>query len=164
MGDPRIRYCGSPLKYSFDEVKFTKSVTIAEVNGDGDVIVRTAALTPLREVREIRGCFDDLINPDFLLRQDPEAYTRIVLLDDEDIPNAGARLHFHYRNLLQIDMEHQRSLSSPASGAAACAGEHTPAALLETFYRLQNQDQPMSEEQTAYLSSLMEKIQEEALL
>lgn len=55
IGRETIRYAGSPLKYSFSEARQHKSVTVVTLGEKGDVQVRTVALTPLRELREIRG-------------------------------------------------------------------------------------------------------------
>lgn len=43
---PRIRYCGTPLKYSFSEAGQQKSVTVAELGEKGELRVRTVPLTP----------------------------------------------------------------------------------------------------------------------
>ncbi|MCD8200587.1 MAG: exonuclease SbcCD subunit D, partial [Clostridia bacterium] len=39
-GNKRIRYCGTPIKYSFSEVRQRKSVTVVELGGKGDIDVR----------------------------------------------------------------------------------------------------------------------------
>ena len=49
-GSEKIRYCGTPLKYSFSEAKDTKSVTVAELKEKGNLTIRTVPLKPLREL------------------------------------------------------------------------------------------------------------------
>ncbi len=60
MVDGRIRYCGSPLKYSFSEAGHHKSVTVAEIGPRGDVSTRVIPLTPFRDMKEIKGTYDEL--------------------------------------------------------------------------------------------------------
>ena len=57
IGSPRIRYCGTPLKYSFSEAGQQKSVTVAELKEKGTLEVAARPLTPLRDLREIRGSY-----------------------------------------------------------------------------------------------------------
>ena len=65
VSSERIRYCGTPLKYSFSEAGQQKSVTVAELGKKGDLRVRTLPLTPLRETREIRGTYEEVTRRDF---------------------------------------------------------------------------------------------------
>lgn len=56
----RIRYCGSPLKYSFSEAAHEKSVTMIEIGGKGETEVTLLPLKPLHDMREIKGSYDEL--------------------------------------------------------------------------------------------------------
>lgn len=53
-GSEKIRYCGTPLKYSFSEAKDKKSVTIAELLEKGKLNIRTVELIPQHDLVEIR--------------------------------------------------------------------------------------------------------------
>ena len=57
VGGEHIRYCGSPLKYSFSEAKQQKSVTLVELAEKGQVQVHTVPLVPRHDLREIRGTY-----------------------------------------------------------------------------------------------------------
>ena len=57
-----VRYCGSPLKYSFSEVDQEKSVTVVEMKGKGCVNIGTLPLKPLREMRKLKGAYNDLMD------------------------------------------------------------------------------------------------------
>lgn len=39
IGSERIRYCGTPLKYSFSEMSHTKSVTVVEMGEKGEILI-----------------------------------------------------------------------------------------------------------------------------
>ncbi len=159
MGQPHIRYCGTPLKYSFDEARFGKSVTIAELDGEGRVSVTALPLHPLRDMQDLTGTFEALTSPDFLAGIDPEAYTRITLTDEEDVPNAGSRLHFHYPRLLSIRMDNRRTRAEALLSPASAPSQRTPQALIEEFFRLQN-GTDFSEAQNAYILQLLEELRE----
>lgn len=47
IGSERIRYCGTPLKYSFSEASDEKSVTAIEMEEKGTLSVTEVPLTPL---------------------------------------------------------------------------------------------------------------------
>ena len=55
VGKPTLRYCGTPLKYSFSEAGQKKSLTVVELREKGQVEVRTVPLAPLRDMAELRG-------------------------------------------------------------------------------------------------------------
>ena len=54
-GLPLIRYCGTPLKYSFSEANHEKSITVVELGEKGKKDIRTIPLKPLRDMVELRG-------------------------------------------------------------------------------------------------------------
>ncbi|MFR6425660.1 MAG: exonuclease SbcCD subunit D [Oscillospiraceae bacterium] len=93
IGRPTIRYAGSPLKYSFSEARQHKSVTVVTLGEKGDVQVRTVPLTPLRDLREIRGSYDELTARSFYehttYRSD---YLHLILTDEQDVYDAVSRL------------------------------------------------------------------------
>ena len=57
VGRDTLRYCGTPLKYSFSEAEQEKSVTVVELREKGEVELRQIPLTPLRDMRRIRGTY-----------------------------------------------------------------------------------------------------------
>lgn len=83
----RIRYCGTPLKYSFSEVGDQKSVTIIELSRKGTQFIRTAELVPKHDMKEIRGSYKELTLKKFYENSTyQEDYMHITLTDEEDIP------------------------------------------------------------------------------
>lgn len=52
-----VRYCGTPLKYSFSEAEQEKSVTVVELREKGDIRISTVPLSPLHDMRRIRGTY-----------------------------------------------------------------------------------------------------------
>ena len=156
----RIRYCGTPLKYSFSEAQQQKSVTMAELGPKGDLTLRTVSLVPLREMRELRGDYMTLTSRAYYQQQDTDAYLHLTLTDEEDVPDAAARLRVIYPNLMKIDYDNARTRASADFSSGAPEDRRSPAELFGDFYALQN-GQPMSEVQRAYVFRLLERLTEE---
>ena len=156
----RVRYCGSPLKYSFSEAGHPKSLTVAEL-GEGDSLtIRTLPLTPRRDMVELRGRYQELMRRDFYQNTTwREDYLHITLTDEEDVPGALTGLRTVYRNLMRLDYDNARTRAR-AEITAPCPDTRSPLQLLEDFYRLQN-NTPLSEEQRAYAQALIESVWEE---
>ena len=160
IGRETIRYAGSPLKYSFSEARQHKSVTVVTLGEKGDVQVRTAALTPLRELREIRGSYDELTARSFYehttYRSD---YLHLILTDEQDVFDAMSRLRTIYPYLMTLDYDNARTRAAGGMSVPAETERRTPLELFEALYTRQNH-RPMSEVQRAYIAQLMEQIME----
>ena len=156
----RVRYCGSPLKYSFSEAGHPKSLTVAELGEGASLTIRTLPLTPRRDMVELRGRYQELMRRDFYQNTTwREDYLHITLTDEEDVPGALTGLRTVYRNLMRLDYDNARTR---ARAEITAPGPYTrsPLQLLEDFYRLQN-NTPLSEEQRAYAQALIESVWEE---
>ena len=160
IGRETIRYAGSPLKYSFSEARQHKSVTVVTLGEKGDVQVRTVALTPLRELREIRGSYNELTARSFYehttYRSD---YLHLILTDEQDVFDAMSRLRTIYPYLMTLDYDNARTRAAGGMSVPAETERRTPPELFEALYQRQNH-RPMSEVQRAYIAQLMEQIME----
>ena len=161
-GSPRIRYCGTPLKYSFSEAADQKSVTVAELLEKGTVTYRTVTLVPRYDMKELRGTYEELTLRSYYINTTwQEDYTHITLTDEEDIPDAIGKLRTVYHHLMKLDYDNTRTRSNAQIQGEAEVETKTPYELFADFYELQN-NQPMSEEQSGYIKELIEQIWEEA--
>lgn len=162
VGSERVRYSGTPLKYSFAEWQQEKSVTLVELGEKGSVSVTALPLAPLRDLRKLRGSYEELMSKDFYdeLPKDSDGLLRdfyhLTLTDEEDVPDAVQKLRSVYKNLLQLEYDNKRTRTDNAIEGAERVVEKSPLELMEEFYQLQN-NQALSEKQRAYLQSLLEK-------
>ena len=153
-----IRYCGTPLKYSFSEAAHKKSVTVVELNQKGNMSVRTVPLVPKHDMVEIKGTYAELTLKSFYENTNYTTdYMHITLTDEQDIPDALGKLRTIYKNLLKLDYDNARTRS--AAEITAATVEKPPLELFEDFYKLQN-NQPMSDGQREFVSSLIEGLTE----
>lgn len=160
-GSEKIRYCGTPLKYSLSELKGKKSVTVVELLEKGNVQYKTVELTPLRELVELRGTYEELTKKSFYDNTTwQEDYTHIILTDEDDIPDAIGKLRVIYRHLMKLDYDNKRTQSDSEIIGANMIEKKTPLELFEELYELQN-NQPMSDEQVEFMKKLIEETVEE---
>ncbi len=156
----RVRYCGTPLKYSFSEASDKKSVTVVELGPKGDVRVRTRELVPRHDLVELRGTYEELTKKSFYENTSyPEDYIHITLTDEEDILDAIGKLRVIYKRLMKLDYDNKRTRSGGVIGEATAVENRSPFDLFRDFYEAQN-NQPMSGEQVDYMKKLIEAIGE----
>lgn len=147
-----IRYCGTPLSYSFSEEE-ERSVTWVELGEKGNVTVTETVLKPPHPVRTEKGLFEEL------LKGSSEDYLRIILQDEDDIPYAMQRLHHRYPNLLRLEYDNLRTRTQTQLDPLEKL-ELSPMQMLEDFYRARN-NQPMSEPLRELAKAWMEEIWED---
>ncbi len=157
-GGDHIRYCGTPLKYSFSEADHKKSVTIVEL---GETVeVSTHPLHPKRDLRVLRGTYSALMARSYYEGRDlGETYLHITLTDEEEIPQALSRLRSVYPYLMKLSYDNTRTRQHQNPMEAQFRAEDSPLDLFRLLYEKQN-NQPLSEEQATCLRALMETIWE----
>ena len=161
VGRETVRYCGTPLKYSFSEAGQHKSATVVELGEKGTTAVRTVPLVPLRDLVELRGTYEEVTFRGFYEGTGWQRdYVHITLTDEEDVPNAVGKLRVIYPNLMKLDYDNQRTRAGISLEGAEEVERRSPLELLEEFYEKQN-GQPMGEEQRAFARGWMERIWEE---
>lgn len=157
----RIRYCGTPLKYSFSESKDKKSVTVVELAKKGCLTVKTVPLVPKHDMLELKGKYNDLTKKSFYDGTNyQEDYIHITLTDEEDIPDAINKLRSIYHNIMRLDYDNTRTRGNAEIKGNSDIEDKSPLELFEEFYALRN-NKAMTDEQKTYICSLIEKVWEE---
>ena len=159
IGRDTLRYCGTPLKYSFSEKDHKKSVTVVEMGPKGDVKIGEILLKPKHDLREIRGTYDELTNKKNYEGTDTEDYIHAVLTDENDVIDAAAKLRVIYRNLMKLSYDNKRTQSQQIITDATDVERKSPLELFEEFFEKQN-NQTMSEEQRAFVTECIESVWE----
>lgn len=155
-----IRYCGTPLKYSFSEAGHEKSVTVAELGDKGEFSWRAVPLAPLRDMREIRGTYDELTLKQNYENTETDDYVHITLTNEEEILEAVARMRTIYPNLMRLDYDNQRTRASDELQAAEETEQKTPLELFGDLFEMQN-GKPMTTRQKQYAGRIIEEVWEE---
>lgn len=157
----KVRYCGTPLKYSFSEANDKKSVTVIELGEKGKLDIKTVPLLPMRDMVEIKGKYDEIMLRDFYENTTyREDYTHITLTDEEDIPDAIGKLRVVYHNLMKLDYDNMRTRSMNCIYGAEDVEEKSHFELFAEFFEQQN-NQPMTEEQSEFVKNLIAEVWED---
>lgn len=139
IGRDTIRYAGSPLKYSFSEEKQNKSITLAELKEKGEVTYDLLPLEARRDLRTVRGSFEEVTSPEFTARLKGDDYYRVILTDENDVPNALSRLRRRfYENLMILEYDNTRTSSDVRIEAEEGEEEKEPIEVLGDLYQMQN--------------------------
>ena len=157
-GSEYIRYCGTPLKYSFSESKDTKSITVIDIKEKGDIKLDFIPLTPLRDMAEIKGSYNELMLKSFYentsLQKD---YVHITLTDEDDIPDVITKLRVIYKNIMKLDYDNQRTRKSSEINLINAVDSMSPLELFDTFYEIQNGNH-LSDAQRVFLENIIEGV------
>lgn len=158
IGRETIRYCGTPLKYSFSEENHKKSVTIVELKEKGKVSVDKIPLVPMRDMKTITGTYEEITARSYYEGEEfKDWYLHIILKEDDDVPEALGRLRAIYPNIMKMNYDNQRTRSLGTVCADEQVKEKTPFELFSELYTMQNGVE-MSKEQAEYLQSMIVKI------
>lgn len=157
IGKDNIRYAGSPIKYSFSEWKYEKSITLVELNEKGSVDIKSLPLNPLHDMREIRGKLEDVISEKFILQGNAQDYLRIILTDDDEIIDPMGKLRSVYPNIMALDFDNART-SIDVSQIMTDSENVQTLSTFELFseFFLEMSGAVMSEEQSKIISELLD--------
>ncbi len=155
-----IRYCGTPLKYSFSEAKHKKSVTIVTLKQKQNIMIDTIELIPKRDMCEIKGYYQEVTALNYYQNMNIQNYMHIILKDEQDIADAMAKLRSIYPNIMRLDYDNKRTQNNQIIQTTQNIENKTPLQLLQQFYEIQNND-VMNKQQTMFCSKIMEEIWEE---
>ena len=156
IGKETIRYCGTPLKYSFSEEAHTKSVTIIDLEQKGKTTIRMVPLIPMRDMRKIRGKYEEIISQALADNRSLEDYIQITLTDEEDVLNGLENLRKIYPNIMRFEYDNKRTREQNELTNAVVIEQRSELELFEEFYFLQN-NQEISKEQRELLQAIIEE-------
>ncbi|MDD3393611.1 MAG: exonuclease SbcCD subunit D [Anaerotignum sp.] len=157
IGRAEIRYAGSPLAYSFSEIRRKKTITKLELKEKGNIQIEFIPLMPKRPLREIKGPLQGLLEA---ARQEggSEDYIRAVLTDSMILNDPMGQLRSLYPNLMTIEVEAQGKLEEKELPNSA--EEMTPQELFQLFFERQNRKE-LDEMQKQAVKKVWEELGDE---
>ncbi len=153
-GRETVRYCGSPLKYSFDETEQRKAITVVEIRGKDDITTREIPLVPLRELRVLEGTFAELMS-----MEECGDYVKIILTE-AGISDARLKLSKKFPKLAELEFRLPETASLSSAKGIKALGEKTPLDIIKEFFTLQN-GSAMSREQSDICAAILDEIEKE---
>lgn len=158
-GRDTVRYAGTPLKYSFSEKNHKKSVSVIEMGKKGEISVSTIELIAKRDMIEIKGTYDEIMQKSYYEKLNTDDYYHIILTDENDVPDALFKLRNVYKNIMKLDYDNTRTRNILTVNAAQDVQRKSPVDLAGELYLMQN-GTSLSDEQVQYLNDVSEKIWE----
>lgn len=152
-----IRYAGTILKYSFSECDHHKSITIVDMKEKGTIEIEEVPIIPLHDMRVINGTYEELISERFYRNGDREDYLRVILTDEEEIPNVLGKMRELYPNVMKLEYDNTRTRQYISVMDREVEKGKLPQEYFSEFFELQN-NQSMTEEQEKYINNLIEEI------
>lgn len=143
IGKGEVYYAGSPLKYSFSEVKGSKYVNVVSLQQKGETEVIKRELKPLREMRIVKGSLAEL-----MLRGQTESidtkedYIQAVLTDEVELLDPIGSLRSVYPNVMQIVLEKNLKEENAETELKMDLGQKTTAELFADFYEMLKGERP----------------------
>lgn len=98
-----VRYSGSLLRYSFDEVNQNKSVCVVDMADKNNIGIELVEMHPDITLQKYRGKLEDFLNPNNIIVTNKDDYLFFELTDNVLIAHAMDQLRMIYPNVLQIN-------------------------------------------------------------
>jgi exonuclease SbcD len=129
VGNERIRYSGSPLKYSISEENHNKGYLMVEIDGAGEIQVSHKPLQPRRNMRTVKGYIADIEKQ---VRDEDYIYVR--LLDEQTVLAPMERVRAVYPNAMHVMRESSSVEMNQTSGYVENRAKMDPITLFKHFY------------------------------
>ena len=156
IGNGRIRYCGTPLKYSVSEEHHNKSITMVTLEEKGnEPVIETIPLNCDRDVRKIKGTLQELLQAGN--EQNCHDYVSITLTDEKEPYRPKDTLEEVYDHILEITVDNMRTRALLSGQEGEIETLPSPMEAFREFYQIMQQ-QPLSEEEEAVIQEILVKI------
>mgnify|MGYP005797122669 FL=1 len=155
LNEERMRYSGSPLKFSVSEANIQKGVWIV----DTDPFKLTwVPLQPLHDLVVLKGSFKELTTGDLAVKYDQtQDYVAIQLTDTKLIDDLMNRMRIHYPKIIEINRPNQQSNADLKTMQTA---KMDPMSLLNEFYGMVHTDQKLDDQQRQWAQDALTEIEE----
>lgn len=140
IGRETSRYAGTMLKYSFSEINHNKTVPIIDVKEKGNINIELIPLTPLRDMREIKGPIEELLKKENYETGNTNDYIKAVITNEEPVYDAIGQLRRIYPNTLKLEIRNSKTAISTEEQTVNIENvkEKSELELFCDFYKMQN--------------------------
>lgn len=156
VGNDKIRYSGSLLKYSFSEESYQKSITMIDLDETGAIKCELLPLNPKRDLKTLKGTLEEV-----LAMPSCEDYLRVVLLDQGELIEPMAKLRQNYPNVMILELEHNHLEFKGSDLTKEARKEKTPEQLFNDFY-LHHKGENLSDKAEQSIKKIMEEVGKES--
>ncbi|MFS0689188.1 exonuclease SbcCD subunit D [Sporosarcina sp. 179-K 8C2 HS] len=151
VSSEKIRYAGSPMKYSISEENHAKGYLIVEMDGEGKVDVEKRALTPLYDMRTVEGTMEEI-----LAHPPSEDYVFVKLHDETPVLFPMEKVKSVYPNAMHIERKLVRTSAAIEQQTAGVKEKPDDLSLFRFFYSQMNDMEPDAETERIFAEVLQE--------
>ncbi len=162
IGADHIRYSGSLLTYSFDEVGYSKSFTIVDMDGKGATTVSEIPILGRRQFVSLTGYFDDLLADESLHSQHHNDYVEVRLLDTAPVVDGMRRLRKVFPYCMRLELVGRMEVVRDTRGANRFK-ELNERDLFAQFAK-EARNEELSQEELEYMEGLWQRVLREDAL
>ena len=156
IGADHIRYSGSLLTYSFDEVGYSKSFTIVDMDGKGATNISEIPIMGRRQFVSLTGYFDDLLADESLHRQHHNDYVEVRLLDTAPVVDGMRRLRKVFPYCMRLELVGRMEVVQDTTGANRFK-ELNERDLFAQFAK-EARNEELSQEELEYMEGLWQRV------
>lgn len=151
----RVRYCGSPLKYSLSEERQRKAALLVDLGPEGLRGVEERPFVAPHDLRTAQGALAQLTAPECA----SEDYVYAELTDEEALADPIGALRITYPNLIGMRVRNSRTNNGMAQAEAEveAAERRTPLEHFTAFYEAQNNGVAPDERRLAVMRQVIEE-------
>ena len=155
MGRDTVRYAGSPMPYSFSEIRQKKGITVVELKEKGNVSIGFIPLETKRKYREIKGPLEELLKA---AKEDDasEDYIRCILTDKEALFDPIGQLRSVYPNLMVLEFAAKNMENEEVD--LVYSEDLSPDELFSMFFEKQN-DKEINGDQKKILDKIWKELE-----
>ena len=159
IGRDTARYAGTMLKYSFSEVNHKKTMPIIDFKEKGNIDIKLVELKPLRDMREIKGPIEKLLEN--YEEENANDYIRAIITNEEPVYDAIGQLRRIYPNVLKLEVQNSKILSNIEFKTENLqkVKSKSEVELFNEFYKFQNNIE-LNEEQINLIQEIVKEIKE----
>ncbi|MGI6006085.1 MAG: exonuclease SbcCD subunit D [Ruminococcus sp.] len=151
VGEPYIRYCGSPMKYSVSEWKQKKGILLVTLGEKGEGIqYETLPLKPDRDVTKRQGTLEEV-----LAAGKSDDFISVTLTDEKELYRPRDILEEYFPNLLEVKIENSRTRRMLHQGEEILWEEDPMTAFRQFFQEMQGRD--MTEEERKVMCDVIKE-------
>ena len=156
IGADHIRYSGSLLTYSFDEVGYSKSFTIVDMDGKGSTTISEIPIVGRRQFVSLTGYFDDLLADESLHSQHHNDYVEVRLLDTAPVVDGMRRLRKVFPYCMRLELVGRMEVVRDTTGAKRFK-ELNERDLFAQFAK-EARNEELSQEELVYMEGLWQRV------
>ncbi len=163
IGRDTARYAGTMLKYSFSEIRDSKSVPIIDIKEKGNININLVPLEPLRDMRQIEGPIEELLKKENYETGNTDDYIKAIITNEEPVFDAIGQIRRIYPNTLKLEVRNSKTANGIQEQELNLENlkKKSELELFNDFYKFQN-NVDLDENQKKIIEEVIAEVKNEA--